>query len=179
MTRTMHDSFTKEWMQELLGDFGEVEIEKQLAEEVRNIDLVFFPNPIATPPRFWDYSVKWWPSLASSKPSETRFLSGRFASVGVNGWILRKISVAALSLKNKRFPKRSVPSYGFSPPLFLNINNTNSASNTSPSGETVFISYPIQTKLRSSSSISFLKHLTRSGFASLVEGRSNPLPSLS
>lgn len=50
MTRTMHDSFTKEWMQELLGDFGEVEIEKQLAGEVRNIDLVFFPNPIATPP---------------------------------------------------------------------------------------------------------------------------------
>lgn len=50
MTRTMHDSFTKEWMQELLGNFGDVEIEKQLAGEVRKIDLVFSPNPIATPP---------------------------------------------------------------------------------------------------------------------------------
>jgi hypothetical protein len=29
MTRTMHDSFTKEWMEGLLTDFGTVEIEKQ------------------------------------------------------------------------------------------------------------------------------------------------------
>ena len=45
MTRTMHDSFAKEWMQELLTDFGEVEIEKQIAGEVRKIDVYFCPNP--------------------------------------------------------------------------------------------------------------------------------------
>lgn len=47
MTRTMHDSFAKEWMQELLTDFGEVEIEKQIAGEVRKIDVYFCPNPTA------------------------------------------------------------------------------------------------------------------------------------
>jgi hypothetical protein len=47
MTRTMHDSFTKEWMEGILTDFGEVTIEKQIAGEVRKIDLYFCPNPSA------------------------------------------------------------------------------------------------------------------------------------
>ena len=47
MTRTMHDSFTKEWMEGILTDFGEVTIEKQIAGEVRKIDLYFYPNPEA------------------------------------------------------------------------------------------------------------------------------------
>jgi hypothetical protein len=45
MTRTPHDSFAKEWMQEVLADFGEIEIEKQIAGEVRKIDLYFCPYP--------------------------------------------------------------------------------------------------------------------------------------
>jgi hypothetical protein len=45
MTRTPHDSFAKEWMQEVLSDFGSIEIEKQLAAEVRSIDLYFCPHP--------------------------------------------------------------------------------------------------------------------------------------
>jgi hypothetical protein len=47
MTRTMHDSFVKEWMEGILGDFGEVEVEKQIPGEVRKIDLYFCPNPSA------------------------------------------------------------------------------------------------------------------------------------
>lgn len=43
----MHDSFTKEWMEGILTDFGEVTIEKQIAGEVRKIDLYFCPNPAA------------------------------------------------------------------------------------------------------------------------------------
>ena len=45
MTRTPHDSFAKEWMQEVLADFGEIEVEKQIAGEVRKIDLYFCPHP--------------------------------------------------------------------------------------------------------------------------------------
>ena len=45
MTRNIHDSFAKEWMKELLDDFGEVEIEREIAGEVRTIDVVFVPNP--------------------------------------------------------------------------------------------------------------------------------------
>ena len=47
MTRTLHDSFAKECIKELLSDFGEVETEKQIASEVREIDLFFQPNPAA------------------------------------------------------------------------------------------------------------------------------------
>ncbi|MBE9031949.1 hypothetical protein IQ266_19620 [filamentous cyanobacterium LEGE 11480] len=43
MTRNIHDSFAKEWMKELLSDFGEVEIETQITGEVRTIDIVFQP----------------------------------------------------------------------------------------------------------------------------------------
>jgi hypothetical protein len=48
MTRTLHDTFAKEGMKELLTDFGEVEIEAQLSPEVRTIDLLFRPHPHAT-----------------------------------------------------------------------------------------------------------------------------------
>ncbi len=47
MTRTLHDTFAKEGMKELLTDFGEVEIEAQLSPEVRTIDLLFRPHPNA------------------------------------------------------------------------------------------------------------------------------------
>ncbi len=43
----MHDSFVKEWMEGILTDFGEVEIEKPIAGEVRKIDLYFCPHPAA------------------------------------------------------------------------------------------------------------------------------------
>jgi hypothetical protein len=44
MTRNIHDTFAKEWMQELLVDFGQVEVEKPVSGEVRTIDIVFYPN---------------------------------------------------------------------------------------------------------------------------------------
>lgn len=48
MTRKIHDSFAKECMASLLADFGKVEIEKQLSDEVRTIDIVFYPDPTHT-----------------------------------------------------------------------------------------------------------------------------------
>ncbi len=47
MTRTLHDSFAKDCMKELLSDFGDVETEKQITGEVREIDLFFQPHPTA------------------------------------------------------------------------------------------------------------------------------------
>jgi hypothetical protein len=44
MTRNLHDSFAKEWFQELLTDFGEVEIEKQIPGEIRKIDVFSSTN---------------------------------------------------------------------------------------------------------------------------------------
>jgi hypothetical protein len=49
MTRKIHDTFAKEWIRELLADFGEVEVEKQVGGEVRTIDLLFHPHPEALP----------------------------------------------------------------------------------------------------------------------------------
>jgi hypothetical protein len=49
MTRNIHDTFAKEWMQQLLTDFGTVEIETQISSEVRTIDIVFHPDPAALP----------------------------------------------------------------------------------------------------------------------------------
>jgi hypothetical protein len=49
MPRNIHDSFAKECMKELLADFGEVEIESQIAGEIRTIDLVFRPYPESLP----------------------------------------------------------------------------------------------------------------------------------
>jgi hypothetical protein len=45
MPRNIHDSFAKDCMKELLTDFGEVEVESQIAGEIRTIDLVFRPYP--------------------------------------------------------------------------------------------------------------------------------------
>lgn len=44
MTRNIHDTFAKEWMQELLADFGQVEIESPVVAEVRTVDLYFQPD---------------------------------------------------------------------------------------------------------------------------------------
>ncbi len=44
MVRAVHDMFAKEWMKELLADFGEVKVERPVSSEVRKIDLVFYPN---------------------------------------------------------------------------------------------------------------------------------------
>jgi predicted HTH domain antitoxin len=44
MPRKSHDFFAKEWMKELLAEFGEVTIERAVASEVRTIDLVFLPH---------------------------------------------------------------------------------------------------------------------------------------
>jgi predicted transposase/invertase (TIGR01784 family) len=44
MVRAVHDMFAKEWMKELLADFGEVKVERPVSSEVRTIDLVFYPN---------------------------------------------------------------------------------------------------------------------------------------
>jgi hypothetical protein len=45
MPRKIHDVFAKEWMKELLADFGKVTIERSVVSEVRAIDLLFEPNP--------------------------------------------------------------------------------------------------------------------------------------
>jgi hypothetical protein len=44
MARNIHDRFTKEWLKQLLPDFGTVEIESQVMGEIRTIDVVFYPN---------------------------------------------------------------------------------------------------------------------------------------
>ncbi len=49
MSRTLHDSFAKDWMKEFLSDFGTVQIEYQIAAAVRSIDVYFEPNPAALP----------------------------------------------------------------------------------------------------------------------------------
>jgi Domain of unknown function (DUF4351) len=48
MTRTVHDQFAKAWMQELLVDFGKVEIEVQINAEGK-VDVYFQPHAIANP----------------------------------------------------------------------------------------------------------------------------------
>jgi hypothetical protein len=49
MTRKLHDAFAKEWLQELLADFGTVAVEQPIAGEVRTVDIVFHPHPEAVP----------------------------------------------------------------------------------------------------------------------------------
>jgi hypothetical protein len=44
MARNIHDRFSKEWLKQLLPDFGTVEIESQIMGEIRTIDVVFYPN---------------------------------------------------------------------------------------------------------------------------------------
>jgi hypothetical protein len=45
VVRTRHDRFAKEWLKELLRDFGEVKTEREVSGEVRSIDLIFSPHP--------------------------------------------------------------------------------------------------------------------------------------
>jgi hypothetical protein len=43
MSRTSHDEFAKDWMQEFLSDFGTVQTEFQISSEVRHVDVHFEP----------------------------------------------------------------------------------------------------------------------------------------
>jgi hypothetical protein len=43
MTQAVHDTFTKEWMKQMLSDYGDIEVEVQIRSEVRTIDILFFP----------------------------------------------------------------------------------------------------------------------------------------
>jgi hypothetical protein len=47
MARNIHDRFTKEWLKQLLPDFGTVEIESQIMGKIRTIDVVFHPDQTA------------------------------------------------------------------------------------------------------------------------------------
>lgn len=49
MPRNVYDQFAKEWMQELLVDFGEVDTELQIGTEIRKVDVYFKPNLLANP----------------------------------------------------------------------------------------------------------------------------------
>jgi hypothetical protein len=44
MSRTSHDEFAKDWMQEFLADFGMVQTEFQISGEVRHGDVYFEPD---------------------------------------------------------------------------------------------------------------------------------------
>jgi hypothetical protein len=44
MSRNIHDRFVKEWLKQLLPDFGAVKIESQIMGEIRTIDVVFHPE---------------------------------------------------------------------------------------------------------------------------------------
>jgi hypothetical protein len=43
MTQAVHDTFTKEWLKQMLFDYGDIEVEVQVRSEVRTIDILFFP----------------------------------------------------------------------------------------------------------------------------------------
>jgi len=45
MTRFIHDQFAKQYLTELLTSFGQVETSKEIASEVREIDVLFLPSP--------------------------------------------------------------------------------------------------------------------------------------
>lgn len=47
MTRQPHDQFAKQYLEELLSTLGNVEISREVAGEVRLVDLSFVPNPTA------------------------------------------------------------------------------------------------------------------------------------
>ena len=48
MTRFIHDQFAKDYLEELLKPFGEVQAASQLAGEIREIDVLFTPFPNQT-----------------------------------------------------------------------------------------------------------------------------------
>ncbi len=45
MTRFIHDQFAKQYLTELLTPYGQVETSKDITAEVRQIDLLFIPDP--------------------------------------------------------------------------------------------------------------------------------------
>jgi len=45
MTRFIHDQFSKQYLTERLTPFGQVEASKEIASEVREIDILFLPSP--------------------------------------------------------------------------------------------------------------------------------------
>jgi len=48
MTRFPHDQFAKDYLKELLTTLGQVETSRNIAGEVREIDVWFTPAPTAT-----------------------------------------------------------------------------------------------------------------------------------
>lgn len=48
MTRTVHDRFAKQYLTELLAPLGEVETNREVFGEVRQIDVWFVPKPQPT-----------------------------------------------------------------------------------------------------------------------------------
>jgi hypothetical protein len=41
MTRQPHDQFAKQYLQELLSPFGNVEVSREVTDEVRQVDILF------------------------------------------------------------------------------------------------------------------------------------------
>jgi hypothetical protein len=44
MTRFIHDQFAKDYLEQLLTPYGEVQAPRRVAEEVRQIDVYFIPK---------------------------------------------------------------------------------------------------------------------------------------
>ncbi|KAB8319142.1 hypothetical protein SD81_009550 [Tolypothrix campylonemoides VB511288] len=45
MTRQPHDQFAKQYLEELLSPLGKVEVSREVTDEVRQVDILFFPAP--------------------------------------------------------------------------------------------------------------------------------------
>lgn len=45
MTRQPHDQFAKQYLEELLAPLGDVETSRDIPGEVRQVDVLFTPNP--------------------------------------------------------------------------------------------------------------------------------------
>ncbi len=43
MTRFIHDKFAKDYLEELLKDYGEVKASEKVAGEIKEIDVLFTP----------------------------------------------------------------------------------------------------------------------------------------
>lgn len=44
MTRFIHDKFAKDYLEELLKDYGEVKASEKVSGEIKEIDVLFTPN---------------------------------------------------------------------------------------------------------------------------------------
>ncbi|MEH2024220.1 hypothetical protein [Nostoc sp.] len=45
MTRQPHDQFAKQYLEELLSPSGKVEVNPDVTDEVRQVDILFSPTP--------------------------------------------------------------------------------------------------------------------------------------